>query len=306
MKNLLKAAVRGLARHVPPLRQLLVGLHAAKHPLFFPAGHFYSPLISAEEIHRDEQRIFASPPASLPAIDLRVDEQRQLLEEFAEYYKDLPFKPEKQPGLRYRYENPNYLYSDAIFLACMIRHARPARFLEVGCGYSSCVTLDINECDFSNAIECTFIDPYPDLLGSFLTAEDRERVRILPQRIQDVALEEFEKLAPNDILFIDSTHVSKTGSDVNRIIFEILPALRSGVYIHFHDIFYPFEYPTKWVYEGRGWNEAYTLRAFLEYNTAFEIVCFNTFLAHRFPEFFEARMPLCLKNTGASIWLRKR
>ena len=167
MKNLLKAAVRGLARHVPPLRQLLVGLHAAKHPLFFPAGHFYSPLISAEEIHRDEQRIFASPPASLPAIDLRVDEQRQLLEEFAEYYKDLPFKPEKQPGLRYHYENPNYLYSDAIFLACMIRHARPARFLEVGCGYSSCVTLDINESANTPLISLDTIQIYQGHAGNY-------------------------------------------------------------------------------------------------------------------------------------------
>jgi hypothetical protein len=130
-------------------------------------------------------------------------------------------------------------------------------------------------------------------------------VRIVPEPIQNVDLAMFEELAANDILFVDSTHVSKTGSDVNRIFFEILPALASGVYIHFHDIFYPFEYPMDWVYEGRAWNEAYMLRTFLQYNQAFEIVCFNTFLERFFRDFFVEHMPLCLKNTGGSIWLRK-
>jgi hypothetical protein len=117
----------------------------------------------------------------------------------------------------------------------------------------------------------------------------------------------FDQLNENDILFIDSTHVSKTNSDVNKILFEILPRLKRGVLIHFHDIFYPFEYPKEWVlqWNGFGWNEDYILKAFLMYNNQFKIVMFNTFLEHFHKEWFKENMPLCLENEGGSIWLQK-
>jgi hypothetical protein len=104
---------------------------------------------------------------------------------------------------------------------------------------------------------------------------------------------------------MDSTNVSNVGSDVNRIFFEILPELSSGVYVHFHDIFSPFEYPKSWIYEGRFWTEIYLLRTFLQYNSAFRVVYMNTFMQTFHRSFFEQKMPLCLKNTGGSIWLRK-
>ena len=90
-----------------------------------------------------------------------------------------------------------------------------------------------------------------------------KRHRLVNVKLQDVDLKEFDKLKSGDVLFIDSTHVSKIGSDVNYLFFEILPRLHRGVYIHIHDIFYPFEYPKDWIDEGRAWNENYILRAFL-------------------------------------------
>ena len=66
---------------------------------------------------------------------------------------------------------------------------------------------------------------------------DEERVTIIGAGIQDVALDVFAKLEAGDILFVDSTHVSKIASDVNYIFFEILPVLQKGVYIHIHDIY---------------------------------------------------------------------
>src|SRR5207237_8125791 len=137
---------------------------------------------------------------------------------------------------------------------------------------------DVNELFFDNAIQCTFIDPYPQLLRTLMKESDFARTRIIGQRVQDVDVGIFRELEASDILFIDSSHVAKTGSDVNYILFKILPLLNEGVLIHFHDIFYPFEYPVDWVYEGRSWNEAYLLRAFMQYNEAFEIQFFNSFL----------------------------
>ncbi len=217
----------------------------------------------------------------------------------------MPFQAQKVKGLRYYFENPGYSYSDAILLHCMIRHLKPRRIIEVGCGFSSCVSLDTNEFFFEDSISPIFIEPNPQLLMSLIKGSDKDRIRLIPSRLQDIDLAEFEVLEANDILFIDSTHVSKINSDVNRVFFDILPRLSPGVHIHFHDIFFPFEYPREWIYEGRAWNEAYTLRAFLQYNNTFRIVLMNTFMEIFHEEFFRARLPLCLNNTGGSIWICK-
>jgi predicted O-methyltransferase YrrM len=275
-------------------------------PPFVPNGHFYSPIAPKEELRRDAARIFASWPRTMPGIDLREDKQLKLLDVLKDYYPDLPFQSEKVDGLRYHYENPAYSYSDGIFLNGMIRYAKPKKVIEVGSGYSSCMLLDTNELWFDNSIKCTFVEPYPNLLHSLLKDGDLDRIRVHGKRVQDVEDSLFVSLEENDILFVDSTHVSRTGSDVNHIIFNVLPSLAEGVYIHFHDIFYPFEYAKQWIDEGRAWNEAYLLRAFLQNNSDFEIVAFNTFLEHFHPDYFRENMPLCLKNRGGSIWLRKK
>jgi len=146
----------------------------------------------------------------------------------------------------------------------------------------------------------TFVDPYPSLLLKLIQNADQDRVKIIGEKVQSVDAQVFAELEPGDILSIDSSHVSKTGSDVNHLMFKVLPHLAEDVYVHFHDIFYPFEYPPALAFEGRAWNEAYLLRAFLSYNRSFEVYFFTTYLMT-----FEAEFPLLLKSTGGSIWLRK-
>jgi Methyltransferase domain len=303
----LVAASDKLHSELSAIRQELSTLSASKeHKLFFPPGHYYSPIPSLDYIKQHDGDIFfAELPKEILGINLREKEQLKLLEFLKPHYDDLPFPSQKTEKLRYFYENPSYSYSDAIFLYCMIRHARPKRIIEVGSGYSSCVTLDTNELFFDNSIDATFIEPTPDLLLSLIKAIDKQRMRLIPSNLQEVDIATFADLEANDILFIDSTHVSKVYSDVNRIFFEILPRLASGVLIHFHDIFYPFEYPRAWVYENRAWNELYLLRAFLQYNSSFRVILFNTFLEHFFRDYFAANMPLCLRNPGGSIWIQK-
>ena len=271
---------------------------------FVPAGHFYSPIPDLDDVARDRDRIFDGDVRELPGIDLRDDAQFDLLASFVAYYDELPFTPEPSGGLRYHYENPAYSYCDGILLHCMIRHARPARIIEVGSGYSSCMILDTDERWFDGSIETTFVEPYPELLRSLL--RDDDRARILPERLQDVDLDEFRRLAADDILFIDSTHVSKVGSDVNRLVFDILPILAPGVYVHVHDVHFPFEYPEVWIEEGRAWNEAYLLRAFLQFNSDFEVVLMSTYVTRFHRDFVAEHLPLCLRNPGGSLWLRRR
>jgi hypothetical protein len=89
-------------------------------------------------------------------------------------------------------------------------------------------------------------------------------------------------------------------------MFRVLPRLSSGVVVHIHDIFFPFEYLEDWFREGRAWNEAYLVRAFLQNNSQWEVILFADFIGKRFRSFLSERMPLCLRNTGGALWLRKR
>ena len=266
-------------------------------------GHYYSPIPSMAEIKGYD---FSKPlPEILPGIDLNSKEQLNLLYSFEKFYNELPFTDKKSEKLRYYYDNEAYCYSDAILLYCMIRHIKPKKLIEVGSGFSSSVTLDTNELFMENSINCIFIEPYPKVLESLLRESDKKNVTIHKKRLQEIPIEVFKDLNEDDILFIDSTHVAKFNSDVNYVLHEILPALAHGVYIHFHDVFYPFEYPQEWLLFGRAWNEQYILRAFLEYNKDFKIVLFNTYLESMYEEQIRKRFPLLYKNTGGSIWIKK-
>lgn len=278
------------------------------HPAlrFAPPGHFYSPIPDLEDVDRRAEKLFDRSVRVLPGIDLREAAQLELLERFRPYYAEQPFRPRKTERLRYYFENPQYSYSDALFFHFMLRHLAPRRIVEVGSGYSSCVALDTIDLFLDRSVEMTCIEPYPESLRSLLHPGDEERIELLPVAAQDVSLDVFRKLRRNDILFIDSTHVVKIGSDVNRLIFEVLPVVASGVYVHFHDVFHPFEYLQGWVQEGRVWGEAYLLRAFLQYYSDFEIVLFNTFLEEHHRALFEHDFQLCLENPGGSIWIRRR
>lgn len=290
---------------------------------FAPPGHYYSPIPDVAEIEKNEARI-SEKKRELPAIDLNEKGQLELLEKLKVYYPEMPFSTDPNGKCRYYFGNTMFEYSDAIFLYSMIRHYAPKKIIEVGSGFSSAVILDTNEQFQNNEIECTFIEPFPEerLLGLVRTDDDKNlKVNIVKDFVQNIPVVEFQKLEENDILFIDSSHVAKCGSDVCYFLFEVLPQLNKGVVIHIHDVFNSFEYPVGWLKRGFAWNEAYFLRAFLQYNETFKIIAFNSFLEDFHESWFKKNMPLCLElhekfedeygnetwlpNRGQSIWLKK-
>jgi len=289
---------------LPYIRDLVKEIEIYKYHV--GPGHFYSPVVSVDDIKNRIDNIF-SKEKELLGIELNKIKQYELLQNLKKYYNALPFTDEKSEKLRYFYKNDSYSYSDAIFLYSIIRYFKPNRIIEVGSGYSSGAMLDTDELFMNKSIKFTFIDPRPGRLLSCLEKDDFKRINIIKKQVQDVDYKYFEGLLENDILFIDSTHVSKTGSDVNYLLFEVLPRLKEGVLIHFHDIFYPFEYTKEHVInlKGFGWNEDYILRAFLTSNFSYKIILFNTYLEYLYKEWFEKEMPLCLVNPGGSIWIKK-
>lgn len=241
----------------------------------------------------------------MPEIRLNRSGQIDLRQRFLELYPSQPFPEFKSPTSLAYLNNPEYPYGDALTLHFMIRCLAPARIVEIGSGYSSCVTITTNHEFFQNRISFTMIEPNPATLRSLLIPEKQEACTLIQSKLQSVPLEVFTRLERNDILFIDTSHVSKLGSELHRLFFEIFPKLSAGVVIHIHDIFWPFEYPASWIEEGRAWNEAYLLRAFLQYNDSFEIAFWASFLWNEDPEWFRQHMPLYAKNAGCGIWLRK-
>ncbi len=276
----------------------------------YTPGHYYSPIPDIDDIRNRKSTIFKKEGVNVLGINLRKEEQFALLEQFNSYYSEIPydFKNIKQTNTRYQPQGAWYRYSDVVMLYSMMRHFKPAQIIEIGSGYSSAVMLDINEQFLSSKGMLTFIEPYPERLHSLISEVDKKKHKIIPNILQDVPLDIFKNLEQNDILFIDSSHVSKIGSDLNHIMFEILPILKSGVIIHFHDIYYPFEMPESWVLDRLWyWNENYIIRAFLTENSAYEIINFNSYLHQEYNEWFIKNMPVCLmdvENTG-SIWIRK-
>jgi predicted O-methyltransferase YrrM len=261
--------------------------------------------VSKAEIAEFENQIWEEADKdTISGINLNLDKQLLLLKEFSKYYPEMPFKDEKTGSQRYCFNNGAYAYTDGIVLYSFIRHFKPKRIIEIGSGHSSAVMLDTRE-SFVKDISLTFIEPYPKYLNKIIKDNDRVNCEVLEKKVQNVPLNKFQKLERDDILFIDSSHVSKTGSDVNFEIFKILPTLNSGVIIHFHDVFYPFEYPKSWVSEGRNWNEDYLLRAFLSYNDQFEIILFSHYIHQHHKQAFK-EMPLTYKNTGGNLWIRKK
>lgn len=279
-------------------------LYASLFLRTYPPGHFYSPIPSLRDVLSKENLIF-KPKKECPSVDLREEEQLKMLDLLALYYKELPFPEQPSTSSRYYYQNPYFCYSDAIILYAMMRHFKPKKVIEIGSGFSSAAMLDTNEAFLGSATNFTFIEPYPERLYSLLNEKDKRQHQVIEKPIQEVEPELFQTLDAGDILFVDSSHVVKIGSDVAHIIFEILPRLKSGVVIHFHDVFCSFEYPKEWVEEGRAWNEAYCLRAFLQYNSVFQILYFNSFMGQFHQDELEHKMPLCLRDFGGSLWMKK-
>jgi predicted O-methyltransferase YrrM len=276
--------------------------------LFAPPGHFYSPHVDVEDVRARETQVFGGDPALLSAIDLRLEAQWALFDQLSPTLRDIALHSTREEavaaGRRYWSLNPAFGDGDATVLTAILRHLRPSRLIELGCGYSSACTLDARDEYLDGALQITFCDPFPELLDSLVTERDRTTATFRRDRTQDVVLDLLAELGDGDVLFIDSTHVAKTGSDVNRIFADILPALRPGVVVHLHDIFPGFEYPPSWVYEHRGWNEQYMLRSFLQYNDAFEILLWPTLLRELDPARVAKAMPRCI-NGGGSFWFRK-
>lgn len=275
---------------------------------FYP-GYHGSTIPSLRVVLDEREQLFDADTSVDDGIDMNRSRQLELLEKFTEFYADFQPAENQVPDRLYWYNNPMFGFSDAFSLYGIFRTFRPARVLEIGSGYSSALMLDLSR-EFLPHTRFTFVDPYSTTIGKVLANHPEGHYELIREQAQDLDLVVFRELNENDVLFIDTSHVVKIGSDLSVIFFAILPSLKPGVLVHIHDIYYPWEYPVGMVMEGRTYNEVYFVRAFLQFNDAFEIVFNTSQMERENPEFFNVRMPGYFKSTGhqagQSLWLRKK
>lgn len=273
--------------------------------------HFYSPVPDIDDL---EQRNIWEKKSQLIGIDFQIEKQVALLRNLGEKYGNectWPHSPTANPTEFY-IDNNSFSFGCAAALHSMIRHCKPKRILEVGSGNSSIVINNaINQNRKKNCpAEYVVIDPFPSEL---VTQKLTNVTKVIIDKVELTDESLFVQLDQNDLLFIDSGHVVKTGGDVNFLILEILPRLKPGVIIHFHDIGLPFEYPKTYFTNPQFrvfWTEAYLLQAFLSFNPYFEVLLGMNYLMREktteFKKAFPHYNPDLHKSISGSFWIRRK
>ncbi|HEY2963673.1 MAG TPA: class I SAM-dependent methyltransferase [Pyrinomonadaceae bacterium] len=285
-------------------------MRAARHALFLAQSqpeladrwgyhirpiHYYEPLpdfraITPEQIQRRRD---------YRAIEFRWEEQLRLLRELELHAGELT---------DIDLNNDYFSGFDVIVYYSLIRHLKPRRIIEIGGGYSTRIANKALAANQSGRLTC--IEPYPEdrLNGSQFS------VQLITKRVEEIDVSFFSCLDANDILFIDSSHTVKFGSDVCYEFLEILPALKPGVWVHVHDIFFPHDYPVEWLLKRRlALNEQYLLEAFLAFNRDFQVALSNYWLALDHAEAVKRLWPPATETNGSaapaigcsSFWFRR-
>jgi predicted O-methyltransferase YrrM len=262
-------------------------------PQLFPPGAFYSTIVNVTELLRepDHSRVWPAEVRDPAGVDVRAAAQLALLAQLAAH--PLPTDgatPWSDPA------NDQFPAHDAALLYGMVRHLAPARMIEIGSGWSTTVTARAIS-DGGLATRLTCVEPYPRDFVRHIEAVHELR----EERVEHTPMAVFEELRAGDVVFVDSSHVVKTGSDVVHLLLEVVPRLAPGVVVHLHDIFIPEDYPQDWVRAGFGWNEQYLLQAYLSGNADAHVLAMNHWLAVRHPEAVAAAFgPVELH--GSSLW----
>ncbi len=235
--------------------------------------HFYQPIPNRQEI-----MTYAGKERPLSSIEWHLDKQTELVKYLLEKYALEFNNKEIFSAFGYSEDSSGLISGDAEVLYAMVREKKPSRIIEIGSGGSTKIiaaALKMNFIENSQKSQLISIEPYPqDFLKDFANvSKDFLEFSLLTQKVEAVDLSVFESLQTNDILFVDSSHVFKSGSDVEFEFLQIYPRLQTGVLVHIHDIFFPYDYPIEWnLKESRYWNEQYFLETFLQFNKKFEVL----------------------------------
>jgi len=320
MLKTVKRKIKEGVLSIPPLMNMLesvartgVGSNLCLKRGFLPLPiSFYSPVPDIDDLIR---RDVWGKKTEMAGIDFRVGEQLRLLKNLGETFgKECDWPAERSRDDRQFFvNNSSFSYGCAASTHSFIRNFRPKRVIEIGSGMSSLIISEAvmrNRAETGFPAEYVIVDPYPgEVVRNGLNGLDRlveSRVELLPPSF-------FSGLEEGDILFIDSSHTVKIGSDCNYLYLEIVPSVPPGVILHVHDIGLPYEYPRAYATSEtfrQFWTEQYILQAFLSHNAQYEILLAMNYLMTEHPGLFESSFPHYDKErhqyTSSSFWIRRK
>ena len=255
-------------------------------------NHYYEPSFNyvAETFTRER---------FLPGIRFDVEKQLQFLKALNYWSEFNEFLTTE----KFDINNGMFGLVDSFILYSFIRKTKPNNVVEIGGGFSSIVVhaalKDIyeNSASFSHIV----IEPYP---RDFLTKNSG--ITLLPQKVEETDFD-FSQLDKNDLLLIDSSHVFNPQGDVDVEYLQILPLLKSGCFVHLHDIFTPYHYPKGWLsYEKKLWNEQYILEALLTGSNEFSVVLGNFLICTDYrQQLYDISDSSIGSESGCSFYIQK-
>jgi predicted O-methyltransferase YrrM len=198
------------------------------------------------------------------------------------------------------WQNSQFSYSDAMAYYTFIRKQKPAKIVEIGSGFSSLVALEAIKKNGMGELIC--IEPFPRPFIEKLA--DKKALNLVKKLAQEITPDYLNGiLNDRDILFIDSTHTVKTGSDCLHIYLRLLPKIRKNLLVHVHDVFLPFGMPQKWLLEFQiFWTEQYLLFAWLLDNPKTTALYGSHYHKVFSPELLDRFMSQKSTPGGGSFW----
>jgi hypothetical protein len=278
---------------------------------------YYSPLPTESQLHKNVQRW--NKPSSLAGLSIDLlqleDNFGRLTQNWLREFLTLPAYEQ----IILRGFGPGYPHLDAFTLYALLREHKPARYLEVGSGLSTyyCSLAAAENAREGRPLQIECIEPFP-----FPALSSIPGIRLIQDEVQNVPISVFQHLQDGDVLFIDSSHAVRIDSDVAYLFLEVLPSLNRGVFVHIHDVPFPFNIPfpaNQWVlgmedyspYWPIYWNEAMLVQSFLAFNSAFEIIHSTPYIRHFDESFLVKNIPFYKTiaqepNTFSSLWIRRK
>ncbi len=266
-----------------------------------PRG-YDSPLPQRDEMDWEQLR----QRRPLPGIDLQMGSAVDLLNTISCFAPELDsFSVQKTTASPFWLSNGWFEDFDVATLHCLLRHLKPKRYVELGCGFSSFVSSHALQRNAVEGFPCDalYADPFPRRdISEALPIGHQMRVRS-----QDLSLEYLTGLEEGDVLFVDTSHVLKVQSDVVHQLTHIFPLLKPGVWIHIHDIFTPYDYLEEWIKRPLSLtsNEQYAVECLLSGGNRYRVELPLYMLWREQPETLLSLLRRG-KSEPHSFWIRKQ
>ncbi len=229
-------------------------------------------------------------------------DQLERLKSWNESYQDVFKALREDPEINTWAHGKDFLHNgfygtpDAEIYAAFIMDAKPRNIVEIGAGFSTLIARKAVD-ELSNHCRITTIDPAPR--AEIGNAADT----LISKCVEDVEPNEIP-LHERALLFIDSSHIARSGGDVPYLYNRLIPVVPSGTLVHVDDIFIPYDYPHR--YQKMLFTEQYVVHALLSHSNRCRIAFATHYMTRQYGEIMRDVLSRVVGKEddyhGSSLW----